>query len=183
MSRTENAYLTVGKVVSTHGLKGEVKVYPLTDDARRLEDLEKVVLLSGRERLELTVSQVRYFKKLVILKFKEFTRIEDVEKYRGARLLVPREDAVKLEENEYFDCDLIGMEVMRDDGRRLGALTDVLHTGANDVYEVETEEDGMVLLPAIRECILKVDAGRGIMEVHVMDGLIPAGKKGGGGEV
>lgn len=183
MSRTKEAYLMVGKIVSTHGLKGEVKVYPTTDDAGRFKSLKKVTLLQGKERMELTVSQARFFKKLVILKFKELSSIDEVERYRGARLLVSREDAVDLRENEYFECDLIGMDVLKDDGTSLGTLTDVLHTGANDVYEVETGQGEKILLPAIRECILEVDTDRGVMKVHVLDGLIPQAKKGDDGEI
>ncbi len=173
MSRNEREeFLTVGNIVSTHGIRGEVKVYPTTDDPRRFDSLESVVLSHGKERLNLTVEGVKYFKQLVILKFKEFGNINEIEKYRGARLLIPREEAVELQEDEYFECDLIGMDVTGDDGEELGVLTEVLHTGANDVYEVETKEGKKIYLPAIHECIRNVDVENGVMNVHVMDGLL-----------
>ncbi len=173
MSRIERAsYLTVGTISSTHGIKGEVKVFPTTDDVKRFDSLKEVVLLSGKERLPLTVESVKYFKQFVILKFREFENINEIEKYRGARLLVARKDAVELGEDEYFECDLIGMDVVREDGTPLGTLTEVLHTGANDVYEVELVSGGSVLLPAIKDCILDVNVEEGVMKVHVLEGLM-----------
>ena len=152
--------LRVGVISSTHGVRGEVKVFPTTDDPGRFKQLKKVILDTGKETLN-----------MVILKFKGYDNINDIEKYRGRDLLVTRDNAVKLEENENFIVDLIGIKVVTDEGQELGTLTDVLLTGANDVYEVDTGSR-KVLLPAIPSCILDVDLDKQTMLVHVLDGLL-----------
>lgn len=164
--------LQVGVITQTHGIRGEVKVFPTTDDANRFQKLKEVILETGKERLTLTVAGVKFFKQYVILKFREYDSINDVEKYKGAKLLVPREKAVKLQKDEYFVADLIGMQVVTEDGEPFGRLKNVLETGANDVYVVETTEGKEVLLPAIRECVLQVDMEKGVITVHIMDGLL-----------
>ena len=161
--------LQVGVISSTHGIAGEVKVFPTTDDVTRFDYLKDVILDTGREKLNLTVAGVKYFKNMVILKFKG---INDVEKYRGCSLWVTRENAVELDEDEYFVCDMIGLDVITDEGEKLGELTDVIQTGANDVYVVKTKEGKEVLLPAIAQCVLNVNLEENAMTVHVMDGLL-----------
>lgn len=163
--------LRVGVISSTHGVRGEVKVYPTTDDVGRFKKLKKVVLDTGREQLELEISGVKFFKNQVILKFKGIDNINDIEKYKGKDLLVHREDAVELEENENYVADLIGLCVVTEEGQKLGVLTEVMETGANDVYVVETEDGKELLLPAIRDCILDVDLEKDLMTVHVLPGL------------
>ena len=163
--------LRVGVISSTHGVRGEVKVYPTTDDVNRFKKLEKVVLDTGREYIDLEISGVKFFKNLVILKFKGIDNINDIEKYKGKDLLVHREDAVKLEENENYVADLINLKVVTDEGQVLGCLTEVMETGANDVYVVETEDGKELLLPAIRDCILDVDLDEEVMTVHILPGL------------
>ncbi len=165
-------YLRVGVISSTHGLKGEVKVFPTTDDPERFRKLKTVFLDTGKDHQLLTITGVRFFKNQVILKFKEFQDINEVERYRGRDLLIKREQAVPLGENENFIVDLIDLEVFDDTEQRLGILTDVLQTGANDVYVVETEEGKEILLPAIPSCILEVDLENGRMLVHVPEGLL-----------
>lgn len=149
--------LQVGVISSTHGLKGEVKVFPTTDDANRFKKLKEVILDTGKEQRTLEIQTVKFFKQFVILKFKGMDTIEDVEKYRGKSLLVSRENAVKLEKDEFFTADLINCEVYTEQEERIGILTDVLETGANDVYIVKGELESEILLPAIKECILSVD--------------------------
>ncbi|MBO5160009.1 MAG: 16S rRNA processing protein RimM [Lachnospiraceae bacterium] len=163
--------LRVGVISSTHGVRGEVKVYPTTDDANRFKKLKKVVLDTGREYIDLEISGVKFFKNQVILKFKGIDNINDIEKYKGKDLLVHREDAVKLEENENYVADLIDLKVVTDEGQVLGCLTEVMETGANDVYVVETEDGKELLLPAIRDCILDVDLDEEVMTVHILPGL------------
>lgn len=163
--------LRVGVISSTHGVRGEVKVYPTTDDVNRFKKLKKVVLDTGREYLDLEISGVKFFKNQVILKFKGIDNINDIEKYKGKDLLVHREDAVALEENENYVADLIDLKVVTDEGQVLGVLTEVMETGANDVYVVETEDGKELLIPAIRECILDVDLDEEVMTVHILPGL------------
>lgn len=165
-------YLRVGVISSTHGIKGEVKVFPTTDDVQRFQKLKKVFLDTGKAYMELEISGVKFFKNQVILKFKGYDSINEIEKYKGMDLLVSREDAIPLEENENFIVDLIDMTVETDEGEILGTLIDVLQTGANDVYVVKTKEQKEILLPAIRDCILDVNVEEKRMRVHVLEGLL-----------
>ena len=164
-------FLQVGVISSTHGIRGEVKVFPTTDDAARFKKLKKVLLDTGKERLELEVQSVKFFKQFVIVKFKGVDNINDIERYKGKSLLVPRENAVPLKKDEYYIADLIGMEVFTEEGR-FGVLKDVMETGANEVYIVDSDEHGEVLIPAIRQCILDVDVEEQRMKIRLMDGLI-----------
>lgn len=164
--------LQVGVITSTHGLRGEVKVFPTTDDAARFKELKEVILDTGKEQKIMKIQNVKFFKQFVILKFEGLDRIEDVEIYRQKPLLVTREHAVKLKKNEYFIADLIGMKVRTEDGKPFGVIKDVLQTGANDVYVIDSQKHGEVLIPAIRQCILKVDVEEQNMEIHLLDGLI-----------
>ena len=164
--------LRVGVISSTHGVRGEVKVIPTTDDPARFEELETVLLDTGKEKLELEIAGVKFFKNMVILKFKGYDSINDVERYRGKDLWITREQAVPLGEDENFVADLIGLAVVTDGGETLGTMKDVMFTGANDVYVVERENGKELLLPAIKDCILDVDLENGVMTVHVLDGLL-----------
>lgn len=164
--------LQVGIITSTHGVRGEVKVYPTTDDPRRFRRLKEVVLDTGREKLNLEIEGVKFFKQFVILKFKGLDNINDIEKYRQKSLYVTRKNAVRLQRDEYFIADLIGLKVQDEDGTELGTVKDVIETGANDVYEVEMANGRSLLLPAIKQCILNVDVENGMMQVHVLEGLL-----------
>ena len=161
----------MGVIAGTHGLRGEVKVFPTTDEPARFLDLEKVILDTGRVERTLTIRSVKFFKKFVILGFKGMDRIEDVEKLKGAELLINREDAIPLEEGEYFIPDLLGLRVVTDDGRELGVIKDVIETGANNVYDVQNEDGARILIPAIPQCILDVRLEEGDMTVHLLPGL------------
>ena len=163
--------LQVGIITGTHGLKGEVKVFPTTDDKERFLDLEDVLLDTGSELLELKVEYCKFFKKFVFVKFEGLDDINEVEKYKRGPLLVTRENAGELEEDEYFVADLLGLTIVDDSGVTVGKLENVISTGANDVYEVLTEDGGRILLPAIKECILDVDMDEGIILVHLLKGL------------
>ena len=164
--------LQVGVISSTHGVRGEVKVFPTTDDVTRFRQLKKVYLDTGREMLPLEIQNVKFFKQFAILKFKGIDNINDIAKYRGKSLMIDREDAVDLDEDEYFIADMIGMKVCTEDGSEFGTLKDVMETGANDVYIIDSPEHGEVLIPAIRECILDVDMDEERMTIHLMEGLV-----------
>ena len=164
--------LKVGVITTTHGVRGEVKVFPTTDDAQRFLDLEYVLLDTGRELKKLTIQNVKFFKNLAILKFKEIDNINDIEMYKGRDLWIPREEGQNLDEDEYYIADLLGMEVYLEDGSRFGTLKDVMETGANDVYIVTRTDGSEVLLPAIHECILDIDIETNRMTVHLMKGLL-----------
>ena len=150
----------VGVISNTHGIRGEVKVYPTTDNVRRFDDLKEVILDTGKEQLNLHVTSVK------------FDNINDIIPYKGMNLLVTRENAIPLEEGEYYIADIIGSKVITDEDKILGTLTDVLQTGANDVYVVKTKDGKEVLLPSIEECILDRDIENKIVKVHIMKGLL-----------
>lgn len=164
--------LQVGVISSTHGVRGEVKVFPTTDDVKRFKKLKQVILDTGREHLTLEVEGVKFFKQFVILKFKGIDNINDIEKYKGKSLLVDRANAVKLQKNEYFVADMIGLQVFTDDGEEFGVMKDVMETGANDVYIIASPKHGEVLIPAIKQCILEVDIEARKMVIHLMEGLV-----------
>lgn len=164
--------LKVGVITTTHGVRGEVKVFPTTDGPERFLDLAYVLLDTGRELKKLDIKNVKFFKNLAILKFDGVDNINDIEKYKGRELWIPREDGQELEEDEYYIADLLGMKVVLEDGTEFGTLKDVMETGANDVYVIDSRDHGEVLLPAIRECILDVDIEQNLMTVHLMKGLI-----------
>ena len=165
-------FLQVGVITNTHGLRGEVKVFPTTDDPERFKALKQVILDIGKEQQDLEIEQVKFFKQFVILKFKGFDDITAIEKYKNKGLFVSREDAVKLKKDEYFIADLLGLQVITEDNTPLGILTDVLKTGANDVYVVARENQKEVLIPAIKDCILAVDLTKKEMRVHLLKGLL-----------
>ena len=164
--------LQVGVISSTHGVRGEVKVFPTTDDVKRFKKLKKVILDTGKEQLPLEIEGVKFFKQFVILIFRGIDNINDIEKYKGKRLLVDREHAVKLKKDEYFIADMIGMDVFTEDGELFGALKDVMETGANDVYIIEMSDGKEVLVPAIKQCILDVDIENRKMVIHLLEGLV-----------
>lgn len=164
--------LRVGVITSTHGVRGEVKVFPTTDDMHRFKSLKTVILDLGKEQKTLEIEHVKFFKNMVIVKFRGFDNMNDVEPWRQKDLLITRDQAVKLEPDENFIADLIGLKALTDDGRVLGTVTDVMQTGANDVYCVTTAEGKEILLPAIKECIRNVDLEKQEMLVHVLDGLL-----------
>ena len=164
--------LQVGVITSTHGVRGEVKVFPTTDDVRRFKRLKEVILDTGKEQLVLEIEGVKFFKQFAILKFKGFDNMNDVEKFRQKSLLVTRKNAVRLSRNEYFVADLIDINVFDENGQALGVLTDVITTGANDVYEIKMPDGKEILLPAIKQCVLDVDIEGRKMTVHLLDGLL-----------
>ena len=163
--------LQVGVITSTHGVRGEVKVFPTTDDPQRFKKLKQVILDNGKEQRELEITSVKFFKNLVILKFKGLDNINDVEKYKKADLLVTRKNAVPLKEGEYFIADLIGLKATSDEGEDLGILTDVIQTGANDVYVFSKEGMQDLLVPKIPDCIKDVNIEEGTILVHLLPGL------------
>ena len=165
--------LRVGVIASTHGVRGEVKVFPTTDDPGRFKQLKEVILDTGKEHLPLEIQQVKFFKNMVILKFKGYDNINDIEKYKGKDILVDREDGTPLGKDEYYIADMIGMDVYTDDPREhFGKLKDVMATGANDVYVIDSDKHGEVLVPSIRQCIMDIDVEERKMTIHLMEGLL-----------
>ncbi|MBO6214147.1 MAG: 16S rRNA processing protein RimM [Lachnospiraceae bacterium] len=164
----------VGIITDTHGIRGEVKVFPTTEDPDRFNEIPEVILqeADGGEKV-LGIERARRTKDRVILKFKGIDNINDIEAYKKCELYVTRENAVPLSEGEYYVADLLGLRVEDESGEFLGELTDVISTGANDVYEISAPgRDKKILIPAIKDCILDTDIKEGIMKVHILPGLL-----------
>lgn len=176
MAVDTNDLLQVGVISSMHGVHGEVKVFPTTSDPNRYKKLKEVLLDTGKsmkasELITLKLKGVKFFKQFVIVKFEGYDNPNDIEMYKGKPIYVTRENAVKLDKDEYFIADLIDIEVYEDNGEKLGVIVDVIETGSNDVYSVKCTDGSELLLPAIKQCILDVDIADRKMTVHVMDGL------------
>lgn len=167
-----NDMFRVGVITSPHGVKGEVNVYPTTDDVSRFDDLEEVWMVDKKEKKLCHITGVKYFKNMVILKIKEIPDRNTAELMRQKELYVDRENAIELEEGEYFIGDLIGLDVITDEGDRLGELVDVMQTKANDVYVVELDNGEEVLIPAIDDCIKEIDIENNKVTVHILKGLL-----------
>ena len=165
-------FLRVGVISSTHGIKGEVKVFPTTDDVNRYKDLKEVFLDTGKGRILMELEQVKFHKNMVIVKFNGYDNINDIEMYKGKDLLISREHAVSLAPDENFIIDLIGLKVVTDEGKDFGTVKDILQTGANDVYVIDGNDGKEYLFPSIKECILDVNLEEGKVTVHILDGLL-----------
>ena len=167
----------VGAITQTHGIRGEVKVFPMTDDVSRFKNMKELILDTGKEQIVLEVTSARPQKNLVILKFKGIDNINDVEKYKGCGLFVTKENRVKCKKDEYFIADLIGLRAIDEEGEAFGTISDVIQTGANDVYVVMTKQGEEVMIPAIKDCILEVsveeqDGQAGYVRIHLLPGLL-----------
>ena len=165
-------FFQVGIITSPHGVRGEVKVYPTTDDVRRFKRLKEIILDTGKERLNLEIESVKFSKQLAVLKFVGYDNINDVEQFRQKSLFVPRENAVRLSKDEYFIADLMGIKVIDENEQEIGTLREVMETGANDVYVIDLKDGRELLLPAIKQCVLAVDVEAGFIKIHVLDGLL-----------
>ena len=165
-------YLKIGQISNAHGIKGEVKVYPLTDDIKRFSKLKFVFLNEKEVYRKLEVQGVKYLKQFVILKLKGIENMNEALTYKNVYVYVDRENAVKLPKGSYFISDLIGLDVSSDEGNYLGKIIDVFSTGSNDVYEVRSDLGKSILLPAIKEVILQIDIENKRMLVKLLEGLI-----------
>ncbi|MBQ6575611.1 MAG: 16S rRNA processing protein RimM [Lachnospiraceae bacterium] len=169
MNREE--LLQIGVITKTHGIRGEVTVFPMTDDVRRFKKLKRTILDTGSDLLELECESAKFFKKYVILKFKDHDTIESIQPYVKKGLFVTRADAVKTGKDEYFIADLIGCTATDEAKQVSGTITEVIQTGANDVYVIDTG-NGQLLLPAIKQCVLDVDIESHTVKIHILDGLM-----------
>jgi len=165
-------YLEVGKIQNTHGVRGEVKVIPLTDDASRFSDLEWIYIDKNGVLEKYFIESVKYFKNLVILKFKGIDDMDAAMGLKGLFLKVDREHAVKLPEGSYFICDIIGCSVFEEDGVLLGEVKDVISTGSNDVYVVKSENGREILVPALKSVVKNVSVPEQRITVSLPEGLV-----------
>lgn len=165
-------WIEVGTIFRKHGLRGEVKVYPLTDSPRRFLDFAEVVIEApGGARFSVEIDRVRFQKGRVILHFAGKDRLEDVETFLRGRILIPRLQAQTLPEGRYYHADILGISVITEEGVVLGKIAEILETGSNDVYVVRKGKKE-ILIPAIEEVVRRVDLQKGEMIIHVMEGLL-----------
>jgi len=166
-----NEYLAVGKVVNTHGVRGELKVMPLTSDLSGFEYLLFVSVNQDGGLKEYRVKKCRIHKNFVLISLSGVENMNEAEKFKGLDLLVHRRHAKPLEEDEFYICDLIGMKVYEGD-TLLGTLTDVFETGSNDVYVIKGKNKKEILLPALKSVVEEVDLEGRRMQVNIPEGLL-----------
>ena len=163
-------FLEVGKIINTHGLRGDVKVVAWTDSPEDFEDIPVVYIKKKTGNEKLTVSKIKYQKNNLIVKFKEINDINEAEKYRGLIIYADRDDLWELEDGVYYIADLIGLDVYDESGK-IGVIADVFNTGANDIYDVKRDGKKNFLLPVIDDVVKEIDIKNGRVIVHVMEGL------------
>lgn len=165
-------YLQVGKIVTTHGVRGEVKVLPLTDDPKRFDRLKWVYIEINGELKKYDIERVKYHKNSVIVKIKGIDDMNAAEALKNLFLEVDRENAIKLPEDTFFICDLIGCEVYDSQRGRLGVMKNVLSTGSNDVYVVESHDKTEILIPALKSVVTGVNLEERKITVNLPEGLL-----------
>lgn len=164
--------LEIGQIVNTHGIKGEVKIKPFTDDIKRFDKLKKVYIENKNVKKEYEIENVKYHKDMVLIKLKGIDKIEEAELLRNSYLKVERQDEEPLGENAYYVVDLLGLSVYTEENVLLGVLDDIFNTGSNDIYVVKDELGKQILLPAIQEVIKQIDVENKKIIVHLIKGLL-----------
>lgn len=159
-------------IVGAHGVRGEVRVKPLTDFPDRFMSTKRLYIPAGEGRKAYAVERVRPHGGLFIIKLADVSDRNAAEGLRGSLMQVPREEAVPLPEGTYYVFDLVGCDVVTPEGRRLGQIVDVFPTGANDVYHVRSDAGKELLLPAVKEVVLRVDVDEGIVVVDPPAGIV-----------
>lgn len=167
----ETRQFEIGKIVNTQGIKGDVRCISFSDDIKRFSLLKQVYATNGKSNLILDIESVRYHKQFVVIKFKGVETMTDAENLKNYTLKIDEENALPLEEDEYYIRDLYGLEVFEEDGRLLGVLEDIIFTAANDVYVIKNNGEKDFLLPAIKQCILNVDIKEKKMIVKLLKGM------------
>ena len=161
----KNKFISIGKIVAPHGVRGDVRVVPLTDFPDRFQGMKQIMLEDG---VSLTVENVKYHNQFILLKFQGLDDMNAVEKLRGKQIQVTRDALVKLPEGHYYTFDIVGLKVQTETGEELGVVTDVIQTGSNDVYVAE--QDGRTtLIPALKEVVLRIDLAGGLMLVRLQE--------------
>lgn len=164
--------LEVGKIINTHGLRGEMKVQTWTDTPDVFADLDRIYVSGKFGDTELTVKHVKYQKNNIIVKFAEINTIEEAESFKNCILTADRNNLGELPEGVFYIADLIGLQVQTEDGTILGTISDILQTGANDVYEVARPGSKPLLIPAIPDVVRQTDLAAGTVTVRLLEGLL-----------
>lgn len=165
-------FIMVGKVVSTQGNKGEIKVLPLTDSTDRFKKLTSIFIRNNIDRKTLKIEKIRIKENMVILKIENIENIKEAKMIVGSYLEVKRENAVKLPKGTYFVFEIIGLEVYNKNNIFLGKVDNVISTGSNDVYVVKSKDKEELFIPAIREVVKNIDLEKKRITINMVDGLI-----------
>lgn len=164
-------YFVIGKIVNTQGIKGEMRVLPMTEDVKRFDELDFIYLdLKGKIE-KYNIKSIRYHKQFVLINLEGITDMTSAERLKGAEIKITEDMVLPLDENEYYIRDIYDMEVVTEEGEFLGSIKDIIYTGANDVYCVKDNEGNEILIPAIKQCILNVDVMNKKMTVKLLEGL------------
>lgn len=164
-------YLRIGVLSTPHGVKGEISIYPTTDDPERFRELEEAFISINGEMKSVHVISCKYKKNMPVLGFEEYSNIDEIEPLRGAELYVDRENAIELEDGEYFLADVIGFEVISDEGR-VGTIKDYIENEADQViFIIETDDGTEKMIPDIPEFISEVDLEESKMYVKLIKGM------------
>ena len=163
-----NDILEIGKVVNTHGIRGEIKIQPWCDDPMIFDELEYIYLDGEKYK----VVKTRFHKNCEIVAVEGINNINEAELLRNKIVMVPREALGELPEGTYYVADLLGLEVKTNDGKILGKIDDVIRTGSNDVYQVKCPGRKDILIPVIEEAVNEVNIDEGYVIVTLMKGLV-----------
>lgn len=168
-------FYKVGKIVNTHGVRGELKVIALTDFPEIR--FAKGSLLycfppDGKQSIPVKVASSRYHKGTYIIRFSEMDNINQVEAFKGGTLKISEDQLVQLEEGQYYYHEIVGCSVYAENGDMLGTVKEVLTPGANDVWVVDRTNGKELLIPVIDECVLRVDVADKRIEIRLMEGLL-----------
>ncbi|MGM0471654.1 MAG: ribosome maturation factor RimM [Bacillota bacterium] len=163
--------ITIGQITKHQGNKGEVRVMPLTDYPERFELLDQVFLCKDDHKKQVNIEAMRYHKQFIVLKFVEFEDIGTAIEHKDYFLQIPQSESLDLPEDHYYLNDILDLEVFTTQGRRLGVVTDILETGSNDVYVVESKNQEH-LIPGTKEVIVEVDLAAEKMIINPLPGLL-----------
>jgi 16S rRNA processing protein RimM len=165
-------YLQIGKIVNTHGIKGELKIIPLTDNVERYDFLEWVYVQSKGTYRKYYIESIRYHKGVVITKFKGVNDMDTALSLKNLFILVDRKNAIPLNQDSYFICDLVGCTVFEKSNNRLGVLADVIKTGSNDVYVVKNDSGKEILIPALKSVVTDISLTEHRITVELPEGIL-----------
>lgn len=167
-------YLVIGQITKPHGVRGELRVDVKTDVPERYHQLEKVLIAKNERQTpqEMEVESVRFHQGKALVKFTGFNYRDQIEGFRKWLILIPTEEAIPLEEGEFFYYQLIGMEVVTDEGASVGLVKEIIQTGANDVFVLASPENEEILIPDTEEVVINIDRDLRKITIHVIPGLL-----------
>lgn len=165
-------YITIGEIVNTQGIKGEVRVLPLTDFPERFNQMDEVIIDTNGNHTVYQIDSVRYHKKFVIIKFKQLSNMNEAEKLKGSLLKITRDQLMPLVEGHYYIFEIIGLDVFDEAGTKLGKVKQVLQTGANDVYVIKASQGKDILIPALKTVVKEINTEANRMVVELPEGLL-----------